>query len=1132
MPDILYAARGQSSSSQLYTLNPSTGAETAIGDIGYAVTGLAFDPADGILYGVTTQQSPGTTRALITIDTSTGTGTLVAQMAKGMGDIAFDRAGNLWGDQTTTTWRGLYSINKSTAAITQITTSLPAGNSGGGMDFMRSSPYTLYALDISEEDYIYTYDVITGDRSSTGINLSGAIYPGDGATISAASFSPSGIFYGVVSNYGTGCHLVTIDLSTGVITDIAALGFNNFDALAWYPPTTYVQTVWCVDAIDDPNTGSSTVTVLGDAVRETQTTGGDGSPTSEGDATSAFYVRGANLPPAGTYTVDVKFRRSTGSPTQDEYWTIFLKRNGLVLGPIWDAAGERHATSTETTEPLTSSPETGYQYGPIKVPVISGDVYEICALAEEQSNTLPIRGIEILQVCFTVVDFGGGSGSAIYPLEMAEPQTPVGGSSYSSVYDGTYEYPYSKDMLVMPDGTIYILVTGDYVGAGAGLGYYVHFIKWNGSTWSTIEGDVWGHGDGASDARASWNASLCTDGTDIYLAWGEQTNVVGGAYANTDWVWRCKKYNVGAGTFTELGSSSGQSYYSHVPAVDSPWGTETTANSWNDGGRATLYMSPAEVLWIAWVEERPDQLTDRTSFTGGAANLDGGTDGFNSIDGSNPATRDGSGNAVGGGSGESGSWYVPTIDDIISAVGERIVFEIGTPPAAGTDFIGVNYRVANEGGASYDCCRVIVEDTDIKFQKVVSGVVTTIHTYSLTTNLGISCGAGDRIGVWAFYSNPAVYYWDASAGSPLWQYLGSWTGDTTFTTPTAKQGICFSGTSATMTLLREADWETGQRPCVSKWNGSSWDDMDFPFYPGAGPYPFDRRHSDGYQYVGVVNFSAGEQQLQLTFCNVNGPSEYPSALYVTEHDIPMRGTGNEPYEIQHHYCEWDGADWVNWIMFGGFEVWGTSMYEDSNVAPNYFANNSFNQGFSFFHDGERPCFAANMLTHSGAPDLVGFAKLKSDGSLFESGVGNPDDVIRNDPRTLYYGGAWLDIIGCETVIDSRGQIFQWGGRTGPEYQGHLLMRNAAGVDIGTGSDWMYGARTNNRLLWYAFYEAFDRLGIDADDNVYLITDEDLLASGGSYVYKWTPGSAWYPLGLAGDLNLSRIRYRAYQDNGL
>ncbi len=59
--------------SGLYRVDSDTGATTSVGPIGYAVTGLALDPATGILYAVTANAAGE--RFLLTIDLGTGEGT-------------------------------------------------------------------------------------------------------------------------------------------------------------------------------------------------------------------------------------------------------------------------------------------------------------------------------------------------------------------------------------------------------------------------------------------------------------------------------------------------------------------------------------------------------------------------------------------------------------------------------------------------------------------------------------------------------------------------------------------------------------------------------------------------------------------------------------------------------------------------------------------------------------------------------------------------------------------------------------------------------------------------------------------------------------------------------------------------
>ena len=78
---VLYGATGVTAldttpASNLYTINPETGATTSVGSIGKAITGLAVDGTDGRLYGVTAGvQLDGSARDLLSINPATGAST-------------------------------------------------------------------------------------------------------------------------------------------------------------------------------------------------------------------------------------------------------------------------------------------------------------------------------------------------------------------------------------------------------------------------------------------------------------------------------------------------------------------------------------------------------------------------------------------------------------------------------------------------------------------------------------------------------------------------------------------------------------------------------------------------------------------------------------------------------------------------------------------------------------------------------------------------------------------------------------------------------------------------------------------------------------------------------------------------
>ena len=123
---VLYGATGVSATdtlpaSDLYTINPDTGATTSVGSIGKAVTGLAFDGTDGTLYGVTAGvQLAGTTRDLLKINPATGASTVVGSLGVNeIEDIAVSPLGQLYGWNET--GDDLVRINKATGALPSVT---------------------------------------------------------------------------------------------------------------------------------------------------------------------------------------------------------------------------------------------------------------------------------------------------------------------------------------------------------------------------------------------------------------------------------------------------------------------------------------------------------------------------------------------------------------------------------------------------------------------------------------------------------------------------------------------------------------------------------------------------------------------------------------------------------------------------------------------------------------------------------------------------------------------------------------------------------------------------------------------------------------------------------------------------
>jgi hypothetical protein len=244
---VLYGATGLSDtdtlpSSNLYTINPDTGATTSVGSIGTAITGLAVDGTSGTLYGVTAGvQLAGTARQLLTINPATGASTVVGSLGVNeIEDIAFSPLGQLYGWNET--GDDLYRINKATGAVEKVGESGLGVTFGDGLSFDRNGQ--LWGMLDGDFGHIFAINPTSGAATPQTQRLTGSPNR-SGNQISALSAACDGLtMYGVVNDFGGATNLVTIDLATGVITNkgssVAAL-----DALAWGgcppPPQTNVS---------------------------------------------------------------------------------------------------------------------------------------------------------------------------------------------------------------------------------------------------------------------------------------------------------------------------------------------------------------------------------------------------------------------------------------------------------------------------------------------------------------------------------------------------------------------------------------------------------------------------------------------------------------------------------------------------------------------------------------------------------------------------------------------------------------------------------------------------------------------------------------------------------------------------
>jgi PEP-CTERM putative exosortase interaction domain len=252
----LYGSTASGGPGELYILNPATGG--VIQDVGplndalnanYGVTGLAFNPVTGLLYGSTGNADAATAAKLIQINPVNGLVTVVGDfnVAGGgagstMADLAFDSSGNLYGIGS----RGgpqLYSINLLTGQATIVGAgSGLTSTSGGGLAISPSGGF----FGTPTASRFGTYDSTTGAYS----NIANPAKPAGGGAYAALDFDGN-VLYGLNSGPGTPppTHLVTIDTVTGAVTDLGASVFS-LDAIAFAPvPEPGTVTLLCAGLV-------------------------------------------------------------------------------------------------------------------------------------------------------------------------------------------------------------------------------------------------------------------------------------------------------------------------------------------------------------------------------------------------------------------------------------------------------------------------------------------------------------------------------------------------------------------------------------------------------------------------------------------------------------------------------------------------------------------------------------------------------------------------------------------------------------------------------------------------------------------------------------------------------------------
>ncbi len=245
--ETLFAAGGTSGvNGHLLTLDPATG--LLLSDIGplvdnagnpYGLSGLAFQPGSGVLFGATALTSTTAPHSLVTVDPTTARVTLVGQIftdfdGTAASDITFTSDGTLYAWSSAD--HNMFTVNPSNGTPTLV------GNSGVGSRHFGGGALAANAADVifvtpdSRTDppgTLRTVSRVNGSLTTVG-TLTGLT---NGHVIDSMAFDSAGTLFGLDNDRQhpiSTIHLVTIDPSTGAITT-RGLSPNNLDALAFSP---------------------------------------------------------------------------------------------------------------------------------------------------------------------------------------------------------------------------------------------------------------------------------------------------------------------------------------------------------------------------------------------------------------------------------------------------------------------------------------------------------------------------------------------------------------------------------------------------------------------------------------------------------------------------------------------------------------------------------------------------------------------------------------------------------------------------------------------------------------------------------------------------------------------------------
>ncbi len=372
----LYGAT--SGAGSLYTINPATGAATMVhalvgasnASLTYGISGLAFQPGTGTLYGSTSPDSPNSGNSLVTINPANGQVTVIGATGTGRAytDISFAPNGTLYGwlIGSGASTISAATINLTTGAGTSLgSPQTPSGLPDGGGLAVNASGVIYVAANghagapcspsTSCSGALWTINPANG-ATTTVATLTGG--PGSAPTITALAFSPSGVLYGIEGGDGGATwNLITISVpaaaggsgNTIVVPNGSATVAGNDDS--GLPANTFLS-IEAQTVIDPDQFPAGPILITGFAFRAAPGLG----PLNLTFSGSIYLSTSPNYAnPTGHPGVSTTFANNVGPDK-----TLVFSGNITISGPACAAPGPcPFANAFAFTTPFPYNPANG-----------------------------------------------------------------------------------------------------------------------------------------------------------------------------------------------------------------------------------------------------------------------------------------------------------------------------------------------------------------------------------------------------------------------------------------------------------------------------------------------------------------------------------------------------------------------------------------------------------------------------------------------------------------------------------------------------------------------------------------------------------------------------------------------------